>query len=199
MSATAQLLSTDAPTGMPVVTFSLHAPSDLDCMLPAVFTTTPPIPYPVMGETVQSTPFTPQEAGIYRWVAAYAGDTSNEPVSSVCGDPGTTTMVDPATPTMSTTASSDVVLNSGQPMTDRVSISGRVSPTPAARVDFRLYGPGDPMCLDDPVFTSLDVLYPVGGGPVSSVGYMPAQAGEHHWRATYRGDPNNADVTGGCG
>ena len=36
----------------------------------------------------QSEPFSPTEAGTYRWVASYSGDNNNEPVATSCGEPG---------------------------------------------------------------------------------------------------------------
>lgn len=102
----------------------------------------------------------------------------------------------PATPTLSTTASPDITLGSGQ-LTDSATVSERVNPQPGATVTFDLYSPGDTTCTGTPVFTSTQP-YPVAGGPIGSAAYTPTDAGTYRWVAAYSGDTNNASVTGAC-
>jgi hypothetical protein len=104
--------------------------------------------------------------------------------------------VQPATPTIATTASPDITLGSGQ-LTDTASVSGRVNPQAGATVDFNLYGPGDATCTGTPVFTST-VPYPTASGPITSGAFTPTAAGTYRWVATYSGDTNNTGVMGAC-
>ena len=102
-----------------------------------------------------------------------------------------------ATTSVDTTASGAMVVGSGA-LTDTAVVSGRVSPLAGATVDFRLYGPNVANCSGPPVFQSLGVPYPVGGGPVASAGYTPSVAGNYIWQATYSGDANNLGAVGLC-
>ncbi len=102
-----------------------------------------------------------------------------------------------ATTSVDTAASGAIVVGSGA-LTDTAVVSGRVAPLAGATVDFRLYGPNVANCSGPPVFQSLGVPYPVGGGPVASAGYTPSVAGSYIWQATYSGDANNLGAVGLC-
>jgi LPXTG-motif cell wall-anchored protein len=102
-----------------------------------------------------------------------------------------------ATTSVDTTASGTIVVGSAA-LTDTAVVSGRVAPLAGATVDFRLYGPNVANCSGPPVFQSLGVPYPVGGGPVASAGYTPSVAGTYVWQATYSGDANNLGAVGLC-
>src|SRR5438046_7687359 len=43
--------------------------------------------------TATSNPFTPSQAGTYRWKASYSGDTNNAGTATACNDPGETSVV----------------------------------------------------------------------------------------------------------
>jgi LPXTG-motif cell wall-anchored protein len=109
----------------------------------------------------------------------------------------TGTTVARATPTLATSAAPNLVLGAGT-MADNVTVSGRVNPQPGATVDFRLYGPNDATCSGTPVFESLNLPYPVTGGPVVSAPFTPSSVGAHRWIASYSGDANNSPVSGVC-
>ena len=109
----------------------------------------------------------------------------------------TGTTVARATPTLATTAAPSLVLGAGI-LADNVTLSGRVNPQQGATVDFRLYGPNDATCSGTPVFESLNLPYPVGGGPVVSAPFTPTAIGEYRWIASYSGDANNSPVSGAC-
>ena len=83
-------------------------------------------------------------------------------------------------------------------LTDTAVVSGRVNPQAGATITFTLYGPDDAICAQGPAFSPPPVPYPVAGGPVSSPGYTPTQAGTYRWRAAYSGDANNQAVSGAC-
>ncbi|MBA2523470.1 MAG: Ig-like domain-containing protein, partial [Solirubrobacterales bacterium] len=101
-----------------------------------------------------------------------------------------------ATPSLATLATPSVQL--GGQLSDSVIVSSRVNPQPGATIDFRLYGPDDVDCSRPPVFQSLDVPYPMGGGAVSSTPFIPTAPGTYRWRAFFSGDHNNDPVAGGC-
>lgn len=77
-------------------------------------------------------------------------------------------------------------------------MSGRVNPQPGATVSFALYGPDDATCAGAPLFQSVDVPYPVSGGPVLSASLAPPLPGTYRWRASYSGDANNLPVSAPC-
>src|SRR5437016_14151822 len=54
--------------------------------------------------TATSDPFTPSQAGTYRWRASYSGDTNNAAIATACNDPGETSVVNRATPALTTVA-----------------------------------------------------------------------------------------------
>ena len=102
-----------------------------------------------------------------------------------------------AAPTITTTASPSVNLGGGQ-ITDSATVIGRVAPVDGGTIDFRLYDPDDVTCAGTPVFESLGVPYPAGGGAVTSAPFTPTKTGTYRWIATYSGDANNLPVSGTC-
>jgi YVTN family beta-propeller protein len=181
------------PTG--TVTFKLYGPNDPTCSASAISTSTKP----VSGNgDYGSDPFTPTAAGNYRWTGEYSGDANNDAIAATCNAPGESTAVAKATPTLSTTASADMVLGAGR-LTDSATLNGRSNPLAGATLTFKLYGPNDPTCAGSPVFESADVSYPVGGGPVSSDPFTPTAAGDYRWVASYSGDASNEGAGTACG
>ncbi|HEY1537962.1 MAG TPA: hypothetical protein VGF63_01085 [Solirubrobacteraceae bacterium] len=100
-------------------------------------------------------------------------------------------------PAIASTASPGVAL--GGKLSDSATVSGLVNPLGGATIGFRLYGPDDATCSAAPVFSSLDVPYPVTGGPVTSVAFTPVSAGTYRWVASYSGDAGNPPVAEACG
>jgi hypothetical protein len=184
-----------SPLAGATIDFSLFGPGDTTCTGTPVFQSLA-VPYPVAGGPVASLPFTPTQAGTYRWIASYSGDANNLAVAGACNDANENVVVNKATPTIATTASADITIGAGS-LTDSVVVSGRVNPLAGATINFFLYGPNDVACLGL-VFASPGVAYPVAGGPVISAAFTPAAAGTYRWRATYSGDANNAQVVGAC-
>ena len=79
LTDTATLTGGSSPTGD--VVFTLYAPSDATCSAAPVFTNTDTTaPY------ATSVGYTSLVAGTYHWKAAYAGDASNNAVTSPCAD-----------------------------------------------------------------------------------------------------------------
>jgi hypothetical protein len=176
------------------VTFQLFGPGNATCSGTPVFTSTVPIN---ANGTVTSAPYTPTAVGTYHWVTAYGGDVNNMAVTGACNDANETTTVTKVAPGITANASPDIVLGGGT-LHDTATVNGRVNPVPGATVDFRLYGPGNVTCSGTPVFESLNVTYPVGGGPVQSASFTPTEGGTYYWVVSYSGDANNASMTGTC-
>jgi hypothetical protein len=88
-------------------------------------------------------------------------------------------------PTITTTASPDVTLGSGQFISDTAVVTGRASFSLSPTVQFRLYGPDDADCSGVPAFVQVGLAYPAGGGPVTSFAFMPTAVGTYRWRASY--------------
>jgi hypothetical protein len=184
------------PLAGATIDFRLYGPNDATCAGAPVFQSLN-VPYPVAGGPVTSAPFTPATVGAYRWRATYSGDANNALVAGACNDANENVDVRLAAPTIATTASADIAIGGGQ-LTDTATVSGRSTPLAGATIDFRLYGPDDATCAGTPVFQSLNVPYPVAGGPVTSAAFTPASVGTYRWRATYSGDANNLMVAGAC-
>ena len=104
ISDTATLSGTSPqPDGDPAggtITFNVYGPDDADCSGDPVFTAT----VDVSGDgDYPSGDFTPTEAGTYRWIASYSGDSPNTlPVSGACNDENEASVVITLTPDVST-------------------------------------------------------------------------------------------------
>jgi hypothetical protein len=143
----------------------------------------------VSGDATYTTPmgFLPLAAGTYHWVAAYSGDTNNNPVSSGPNDePETVTQASPA---ITTQAGSNVVIGSGARLTDSAMLSGGFNPT--GTITFTLTGPGGGTVDTETVTVNGDGTY------TTPMGFLPLTTGTYHWVAAYSGDSNNNPVSSG--
>ncbi|HET7121285.1 MAG TPA: hypothetical protein VFI17_08565 [Solirubrobacterales bacterium] len=183
--ATAELV--ESPNAEGEITFEVFGPSDPTCVGPAL--TPAPAPATVSGNGEYSSgDFTPEEAGTYHWSAHYPGDENNPPADSECS---AVSNVAKATPSVTGSASDSTV---GSAIHDEATVSGGFSPT--GEVVFRVYAPSDSGCLT-PLHT--DAVTIDGGGEATSPDFLPQQAGEFRWTATYQGDANNKAVSTSCG
>lgn len=147
-------------------------------------------------------------AGTYCWHAVYGGDAAqNIPGSS---DDGTNECftVTPVTPTLSTTASEDVVLGNAvsdqavlagtatQPTANIIETSAPQNLTPAGgNIVFTAYGPGD-VCSGTPAYTSGEVGVSGDNTYANSPAFVPTEPGTYHWVAVYSGSsPNTNGLT----
>lgn len=174
------------PTG--TVTFDLFDPSDPQCVGTPFATST----VPVSNSQADSGPVALAGVGTYHWRASYSGDANNTGATEACGNSGETTVVGQATPTLSTTATDSTAGGSVQ---DTATLSGGYQLT--GRLDFTLFGAGDPSCTGTPVDT---INVSANGAGRYQFGAIPVtDAGNYHWIVRYSGDANNAAVTGACG
>src|SRR5439155_921813 len=134
------------------ITFTLYGPNDATCGSAAIFTNTKAV-VSSGGDTGTATsdPFRPSQARSYRWKASYSGDTNNAATATACNDPGETSVVNQATPVLTTVATP----------TSLVTVSIRHPATPARfpyttlfPTTFTLYGPNDATCGNAAIFTN---------------------------------------------
>jgi Ca2+-binding RTX toxin-like protein len=199
-------------------------PASLGCVPCPVSATRCPDPEgqvgPGVAVTFDSSPSTdvpPGTVAVAAWNFADGGQSSNsppQPTLHAFGAPGTyvvtlevrddqnqsgtTTMSVVVGARLKTTASPGIVLGAGA-LSISATVDGRANPSPAATLDFRLYGPDDATCASAPVFQQLGVPYPVAGGPVSSSAFTPTLAGTYRWSVSYGGDPANLPAPLACG
>ena len=194
LTDTASLTNGTNPTGS--ITFTLYGPNDATCANTPAFTTS--VTVSGNGNYVSSPAFTPTLVGTYRWIASYSGDTNNVAVSGACNDANESTLVNPDTPTLSTTASAGGAI--GVSVTDTASLTNGTNPT--GTITFSLYGPSATAVCDagNLVFTSNAITVSGNGsyGP-STPSFTPTAVGTYRWIASYSGDANNNAVTGACG
>jgi hypothetical protein len=180
---TATLSGGDSPGGW--ITWNLYK-ANTGCVK-----TVDPVSVPVDGDGTYTTPpITPAWAGTYQWVASYSGDANNNAIASSCNDINEQSVLSPASPSISTTASSNTL---GQPIDDTATLSGGDSPTGALRWSLYQAGTG---CVT-PLFTSGPVSVD-GDGTYSSPSFTPASAGTYQWVASYSGDTNNVALSSAC-
>jgi Domain of unknown function DUF11/PKD domain len=184
---TATLSGAANPSG--TITFSLFGPEDPTCTTVLYRTTVA-----VHGDgSFAAEPFVPTTPGEYRWVAEYSGDADNEADIGHCGDPGETSTVAKATPTLAVSTTGSVGL--GGVVAATATVSGGDQPT--GSVSFELFAAGDTACTGAPVFTATVPLAP--DGTAASGAFTPLAAGTYAWRAAYSGDADNGAVAGPCG
>ena len=151
--------------------------------------------------------FTPVAAGDYYWLADYSGDANNAPFTAPCPDPLERVVVVPATPAISTQASTDGVPTLGETVqiSDTAALTEVIPTQPGDTITFWLVGPvsgAPPECgtVVDPVIGPLaQPLDPATAtattGPQP---FTPVAAGDYYWIAQYTGDANNAGAIGVC-
>jgi len=170
------------PTG--TITFTLFGPNNSSCAGGPIST----LVVPVAGNGPYSSNSVATVAvGTYRWIASYSGDVNNNTAGpTACTDPLEAVVATPATPQLTTTASTS---NLGGPIHDTATLTGAFNPT--GNITFSLYGPNNAMCTGTPIFTS---TVPISGNGAMSPNFTPSAAGTYRWIAAYFGDANNASA-----
>ena len=136
--------------------------------------------------TATSTPLntTGTVAGTYTWSVTYAGDANNTSAVDQ-GGAGEQTVVSPATPTLTTTASSAITLGTTDPtISDSAVLAGGYYET--GSLSFTLHGP------NGFTYTQSDTLS--GNGTYTASDVLPTTgtvAGTYTWSVTYAADANN--------
>lgn len=170
-------------------------------------------PVTVTGSTFPVTVVSPSawvtSAGRFCWKAVYSGISASGIAGSSDVSTGECFTIDPVTPTLSTTAGSDVTL--GSAVTDTATLTG-TAPKPTANVietsapgartpaggtiAFTLWGPSTGSCGAQ--ITAANQSVTVSGDSsatnVYSASYTPTTAGDYHWKAVYSGDSPNTNT-----
>ena len=189
ISDSATLAGGHLPTGS--ITFHVYGPNDLTCSDAPVFTDT----VTVNGNgTYASSAFTTTAVGTYEFVATYSGDANNAGASAACGSANESVVVVPASPTLSSQASSTVP--AGGQISDSATLAG--GSAPSGSITFTLFGPNNSACTGTPIFTST-VSSVNGNGSYPSQAFTASSAGTYDWVVTYSGDANNAGASAACG
>src|SRR5262249_25616690 len=127
--------ATGSATGS--ITFDVFAPGDTNCQTPI---SVPPAKTVNGNGDYTSGDYTPTTVGTYRWIAHYSGDLNNSPSDTACNDANETSVVNKATPTLTTTASGPVIV--GANIHDVAHLGGGFG-TLSASVTFPVFAPGD--------------------------------------------------------
>ena len=191
-----------APTPTGTVIFTLFGPANPTCAGPPIFTSAPIALAGGPPPTANSGNFTPTMVGTYNWVAVYSGDVNYDPVTSPCGAPNESSVVNTAIATIVTSATTPVII--GSPISDTATVTGAVAPapTPTGTVVFTLFGPADPTCAGPAIFTSAAVPLVPGAPPTATANsgnFTPTALGTYNWVAVYSGDGAYPSVTSPCG
>src|SRR5207247_22196 len=128
---------------------------------------------------------------------SYSGEKKNAAIATACNDPGETSVVNQATPILTTVATPTAPV--GGAISDTANLVGG-SGTLSGTITFTLYGPNDATCGNAAIFTNTKAVVSSGGGTgtATSNPFTPSQAGTYRWRASYSGDTNNAATATAC-
>jgi hypothetical protein len=170
------------------IVFRAYGPEDSSCTDPPAYEAA----VAVSGNGSYSPVGFAPGPGVYRWTVSYSGDADNEAVVPVCNAADQTSTVAKASPALSGTATSAVIV--GETITDGVTLSGGFSPN--GTIVFRAYGPGDETCANAPAYEAEVTVS--GNGPYSPPGFAPGP-GLYQWTAEYEGDADNQAVGLTCG
>lgn len=181
---TATLAGGFSPGG--TITFEIYLPGSDRCEKPDFVNTVA-----VNGNgSYSSDPFVAKQAGRYRFIAKYSGDTANQTATEACGSPDQLAQVGKRTPKLRPRAK----LTGPQQISIRASLAGASSP--AGVVSFRLFAPGDRRCSGRPAFTgSLRVKK---NGTFTLAEYIATKPGVYRLAVAYAGDPRNARTKLSC-
>jgi hypothetical protein len=174
------------PTG----TITFHLFSDSQCQTEI---TTGLSPVTVNGDgSYNSGDYTPTAAGSYFWTASYSGDATHDPVSTACGEAGETSVVNKASPSISTTLSSESI-EAGGTVHDSSTLSG-ATPDAGGTVTYTVYT--NDTCTNE--FADAGTKTVTNGVVPDSDPVTFNQAGDYYWQAVYSGDSNNNGATSVC-
>ena len=105
----------------------------------------------------------------------------------------------PPTGSRVVTQVSNAQLALGNSVTDTATVSGMVPTADPGFLNFSAFGPNDPTCETDPVFTSSVRVTAAGNGTYTSAPFTPTVAGTYVFTVAYGGDSSNDFFGGGCG
>jgi uncharacterized repeat protein (TIGR01451 family) len=174
------------PTG--TITFTLTGPGG-GVVYTNVVTVTGNGTFSTVTQGTHPGGFLPTVAGTYQWVVRYSGDANNHPIASVMGDEPQ--RVDPAAPTIATSAGQPVALSKGVHLTDSAMLTGGFNPT--GTITFTLTGPGGGVVYTNVVTVTGNGTFSTSQGTHPG-GFLPTVPGVYQWEASYSGDANNQPI-----
>src|SRR5439155_542036 len=132
--------------------------------------------------TATSDPFTPSQAGTYRWRARDRESTHLNSTPMASTDPGETSVNNQATPVLTTVATPTALV--GGSISDTANLAGGFG-TLGGTITFTLFFPNDATCGKAYTLSLHDALPISGGGTgtATSDPFTPSQAGTYRWRA----------------
>ncbi len=148
--------------------------------------------------TVTSDSVTPTAVGIYYWIAAYAGNANNAPISGACNATDEHSAVTKSQPGISTQAT-EIAPVLGGLIHDTAYLTDIYGPVATSEVSFSLYD--NNTCTGPEVGTPAAVTSTQradGTWVVVSDTVAPPAAGTYYWRAFYAGNAANLPVAGEC-
>ncbi|HEX3238743.1 MAG TPA: hypothetical protein VHR18_01250 [Solirubrobacterales bacterium] len=179
----ATLLGGYLPSG--TITFRIYAPGTTTCDKPAFLNTVA-----ITGNgSFASDPFVPSRPGLYRFVASYSGDATNQAAVEPCGLGNQEVRVTKRKARVSPRAAL-----AGRRISIRARLAGAASPSGV--VNFRLYRPGDSRCQRRPAFSGGVTV--TANGTVTLAEYLATKPGIYRLRVGYSGDPRNKPYEGSC-
>ena len=192
LNDTATLANTTTLDGSGFIRFTLYAPGDTTC--------SSPVSSELDGDITSDGPanseggiFIAHEVGVYQWIAAFTGNSSNSPATTACGD-------EPVTITPDATITTIASPSSGAPGTrlqDTATLMDTSTLTGTGSILFSLYAPNTFCTLLLYTETVADVT---SDGPLgTTVGYGATLAGTYEWTAAFSGDANNTPAATTCG
>jgi hypothetical protein len=187
------------PTPTGTVQFFAFAPSDTGCEGDPVFTSAD-VTLDASGNATSAPPFIPLEVGTYRWVVTYSGDDNYISLISDCNADGESSVVNKATPSVSTQATTVVLGSSPQDAATLIGVAGVPGlPAPTGTATFTAYGPSPtPDCTGTPAFGPVtEELTPIDdtGTSAATASFTPPPvAGSYYWVVSYSGDDNYNEV-----
>ena len=187
LTDTATLANAYNPTG--TITFTLYGPSATQSCTTQVGQVASTVS---SNGNYTSPTIKPTQAGTYWWIANYGGDTNNAATTNGCGASNESSVVNPVTPTVTTSASPSSVTVGGS-VADTATIS--VGYSPGGSITWTLYSNGS--CTGSPLFTSTAQTVN-GNATYTSSSFTTTASGTFTWRFTYTGDTNNNAVSA-CG
>src|SRR5207248_529556 len=138
----------------------------------------------------------PLVAGTYQWVAVFSGDGNNNDANSGCGNEP---VVITASPTIVTTPS-ETAGSVGDLLNDSATLSGGSNFDGQGTITFNLYGPDDPTCHGEPVYTKTVTADHNGNDyATSNTTVIADTAGTWNWTASFSGDSHNNPASSDCG
>jgi hypothetical protein len=193
---------TGSATG--TITFTVYGPDDALCTGAPIAGGMVSGPFTDLG-TYSSNAVTVTAPGVYRWIARYSGDLKTQGATTLCNDPGESSLVPGTTPPtkFQPTVTTEIHKNPGHTATtsvpagstvhDKATVSGTAG-TPTGTVTFTFYTNGS--CAGNGAGAGTVTLNSGVADPSSSKG--PLSAGSYSFKAHYNGSNTYVEKDGGC-